>query len=107
MIQVLINLLDNALRYTPPGGEIRLTARKGMGDVEIAVMDTGPGIPEESLEHLFERFYRGDKSRQRESGGSGLGLAIVKSLVEIQGGQIDVESDPGQGSIFTIKLPVV
>lgn len=107
MIQVLINLLDNALRYTPPGGEIRLTARRVKGDVEIAVMDTGPGIPEESLEHLFERFYRGDKSRQRETGGSGLGLAIVKSLVEIQGGQIDVESEPGQGSIFTIKLPVV
>jgi len=107
MIQVLINLLDNALRYTPPGGEIRLTARKGMGDVEIAVMDNGPGIPEESLEHLFERFYRGDKSRQRETGGSGLGLAIVKSLVEIQGGQIDVESELGQGSIFTIKLPVI
>jgi two-component system sensor histidine kinase BaeS len=73
--------------------------------VELVVRDSGPGIPEEDLQHLFERFYRGDKSRQREEGGSGLGLAIAKSLVESQGGQIIVESKPGEGAKFIIRLP--
>jgi two-component system sensor histidine kinase BaeS len=71
----------------------------------MTVKDTGPGIPQEELQHLFERFYRGDKSRQREEGGSGLGLAIAKSLVESQGGQIRVESKPGEGAKFIIILP--
>ncbi len=105
MIQVLVNLLDNALRYTPPGGKIRLSANPGLGFVEITVKDNGPGIPAENLEHLFERFYRADNSRQRDSGGSGLGLAIAKSLVEHQGGQIRVESKAGEGSTFVIQLP--
>lgn len=106
MTQVLVNLLDNALRYTPAGGQIRLTAQFTAGGVELEVKDTGPGIPEEELDHLFERFYRGDKSRQREAGGSGLGLAIAKSLVEAQGGQIKVASKPGVGATFIIELPV-
>jgi len=106
MTQVLVNLLDNALRYTPAGGQIRLAAQFTAGGVELEVKDTGPGIPEDELDHLFERFYRGDKSRQREAGGSGLGLAIAKSLVEAQGGQIKVASKPGVGATFIIELPV-
>jgi signal transduction histidine kinase len=105
MTQVLVNLLDNALRYTPGGGTISLSARRTQEGVAIEVKDTGPGIPPEDLSHLFERFYRGDKSRQREQGGSGLGLAIAKSLVESQGGQMRVESKPGEGATFIIELP--
>jgi two-component system phosphate regulon sensor histidine kinase PhoR len=101
----LVNLLDNALRYTPGGGTISLSARRTQEGVAIEVKDTGPGIPPEDLSHLFERFYRGDKSRQREQGGSGLGLAIAKSLVESQGGQMRVESKPGEGATFIIELP--
>ena len=107
MIQVLVNLLDNALRYTPAGGKIYLSARKTADRVEIIVKDTGPGIPEEDLDHLFERFYRADKSRQREAGGTGLGLAIAKSLLESQGGQISVESERGAGATFIISLPTI
>jgi signal transduction histidine kinase len=107
MTQVLVNLLDNALRYTPAGGTISLSARQIQEGVAIEVKDTGPGIPPEDLRHLFERFYRGDKSRQREQGGSGLGLAIAKSLVESQGGQMRVESQPGEGATFIIELPAV
>jgi signal transduction histidine kinase len=106
MTQVLVNLLDNALRYTPAGGWIKLSAERSQSGVAISVQDSGPGIPPEDLEHLFERFYRGDKSRQREEGGSGLGLAIAKSLVESQGGQIRVESQPGEGARFIIELPI-
>jgi len=105
MTQVLVNLLDNALRFTPEEGTITLSAQRSLDGVAIEVKDTGPGIPAEDLEHLFERFYRGDKSRQREAGGSGLGLAIAKSLVENQGGQIRVESKPGEGAMFSIELP--
>jgi two-component system sensor histidine kinase BaeS len=105
MIQVLVNLLDNALRYTPAGGKIKLAAQETGDRVEIIVKDTGPGIPQEDLDHLFERFYRADKSRQREEGGSGLGLAIAKSLLESQGGQISVKSEIGAGATFTINLP--
>jgi signal transduction histidine kinase len=105
LTQVLVNLLDNALRYTPAGGSISLAAQHIQEGVAIIVKDTGPGIPPEDLSHLFERFYRGDKSRQREEGGTGLGLAIAKSLVESQGGQIRVESQLGEGAIFIIELP--
>lgn len=105
MTQVLVNLLDNALRYTPAGGKIELSVRETVDWVQIIVKDTGPGIPEEDLDHLFERFYRADKSRQREEGGSGLGLAIAKSLLESQGGHISVESERGAGATFIISLP--
>jgi two-component system sensor histidine kinase BaeS len=105
MEQVLVNLLDNALRYTPEGGTVTLSANPIEGGAAIVVKDTGPGIPLEDLDHLFERFYRGDKSRQREEGGSGLGLAIAKSLVESQGGQLRAESETGKGAKFTIELP--
>jgi two-component system sensor histidine kinase BaeS len=103
--QVLDNLITNALRYTPRGGEIRLGARRAGAQVELSVRDTGSGIAPEDIPYVFNRLYRGDQARQ-ENGESGLGLAIVKSLVEAHGGTIRVESPPGQGATFTINLPV-
>lgn len=104
--QVLGNLITNALRHTDPGGSIYLQAQQKYENVEIRVQDTGPGIPLDALERVFDRFYRIDPSRQRETGGSGLGLAIAKSIVENHGGTIRVESPPGQGAVFILQLPV-
>lgn len=104
MAQVLGNLMSNALRYTPPGGKIQLSASSTAGKVTIQVADTGRGIPAEDLPFVFGRSFRGDKARQQENGESGLGLAIAKSLVEAQGGIISVTSQPGQGSTFTIEF---
>jgi two-component system phosphate regulon sensor histidine kinase PhoR len=106
--QVLTNLVDNALKYTPEGGEITLSVRPvpGARAVEVAVRDTGIGIPADDLPRLFERFYRVDKARSRELGGTGLGLSIVKHLVRAQGGDVRVESTPGQGSTFLFTLPI-
>jgi two-component system sensor histidine kinase BaeS len=104
MAQVLDNLLGNAFRYTPAGGEIRLSASSGPSGVRLAVQDSGPGIPAVELPYVFERFYRGDKSRQRHEGGSGLGLAIARSIVEAHDGRIWAESEPGQGATFIIEL---
>jgi signal transduction histidine kinase len=104
MAQVLGNLLNNALRYTPEGGTISLYAGAAGDGVEMHVTDSGPGIEAQELPNVFNRFYRGDKSRQRETGGSGLGLAIAKSIVELHGGRIRVESEPGQGATFVIWL---
>jgi len=107
LVQVLHNLVSNALRYTPQDGRIELSAFSGeSGWVTITVRDTGPGIPEEDLPHVFERFYRGDKARHRAEGGSGLGLAIARSIVEMQGGRIRAENGPGGGARFVIELPV-
>lgn len=103
--QVLGNLLTNALRYTPQGGCVTLSGTASDGVVEAAVSDTGAGIPPEDLPHVFERFWRGEKSRTRAGGGSGLGLAIAKQLVEIHGGVIGVETVPGEGSTFWFTLP--
>ncbi len=103
--QVLSNLLSNALQYTPEGGEITIAMEADERSVSISISDTGPGIPAEDLERIFQRFYRRDSSRSRDTGGSGLGLSIAKSLVERQGGQIVVESELGQGSRFTIIFP--
>ncbi len=103
--QVLRNLLTNALRHTPAGGEIRVAASSTPGWVEVSVSDTGEGLSPEEIPHVFERFWRGDKSRARETGGSGLGLAIARRLIELQGGRIGVESQPGQGSRFWFRLP--
>lgn len=104
--QVLSNLLDNALRHTPAGGSVTISARGSASDVEFLVTDTGDGIPAEHLPHVFERFYRVDAARDREHGGSGIGLAIAKALVEAHGGQITAGS-PGQGrgAVFTVRLP--
>lgn len=106
VVQVLGNLLRNALRYTPEGGLIAVTASWRENSIEVAVEDTGMGIPEDQLPHVFERFYRGDAARDRASGGSGLGLAIVRELVEAMGGEVRAESVIGQGSRFSFTLPV-
>jgi two-component system sensor histidine kinase BaeS len=103
MSQVLDNLVLNAFRYTPEGGMIILAADEKDGNVQIHVKDTGRGISGEDIPHIFDRFFRGDKSRQ-QSGESGLGLAIAKSLVEAHGGKISVVSTPGEGAEFTITL---
>lgn len=103
--QVLLNLVDNALRYTPAGGEVSLYAGAEHGHVCLVVEDSGQGINPTDLPHIFERFYRGDRSRARATGNSGLGLAIARSIVEAYGGTINVESAPGQGARFTVLLP--
>jgi signal transduction histidine kinase len=105
--QVLVNLLTNANEYCPPGATIRVSVRPTNDDVEIAVIDNGPGIPAPQLEHIFERFTRGDAGLTQRVGGTGLGLAISKSLVELHGGTIFAQSSPGQGSAFTVRLPLM
>jgi len=105
--QVLGNLLTNALRHTPGGGYVTLSAAASERMVKVTVADTGKGIPSEDLPYIFERFWRGDKSRSRAAGGTGLGLAIAKQLVEVHGGTISVESTPGQGSTFWFTLPTL
>jgi len=102
----LSNLIDNAIHYNKPGGQIRICAETQNGSLNVAIEDTGNGIPSEELPRIFERFYRVDKSRTRESGGTGLGLAIAKHAIESQGGTITVTSRLGAGSTFTIRLPV-
>lgn len=104
--QVLHNLIDNAVKYSPEGATLRIGARPGTGDVEVWVSDEGPGIPPEALGRVFERFYRVDKNRSRELGGTGLGLSIVKHIVESHGGRVWVESAPGKGATFRFTLPV-
>ena len=103
--RVLNNLLSNALQYTPPGGRIEVRAKRVGHGVEVSVSDTGHGIQANDLSKIFERFYRGEKSRNRATGGSGLGLAISRSIVRAHGGNITVESAPGQGSRFVFTLP--
>ncbi len=103
--EILQNLLDNAVRYTPPGGKIHVTAAVDGSDVVLSVADTGIGILKADQDRIFERFYRADAARSRESGGTGLGLSIVRHLVEANGGRIRVESEVGQGSTFYVCLP--
>lgn len=104
--QILTNLIENALRHTPPNGRIQLQISHINDQMCISVGDSGEGIAEMHLPHIFERFYRTDTARDRPTGGSGLGLAIVKALVEVQGGQISVESQLGTGTIFHMTLPL-
>ena len=104
--QVLVNLVGNALRYTPPGGRVTVSAAGEDGAAVLTVRDTGIGIPPEHLPHVFDRFYRCDASRSRETGGSGLGLAIVRQLVAAHGGTVAAASEPGRGSTFTVRLPL-
>jgi heavy metal sensor kinase len=104
--QALINLLDNALRYTPSGGVVTVRLRAVKEEVVIVVEDTGHGIESEHLHHLFERFYRTDWARTKDSGGTGLGLPIVKEIAEAHGGSISVTSQVDKGSVFTLRLPV-
>jgi two-component system sensor histidine kinase BaeS len=104
--QVLVNLLTNAHDYSPERASIRVQASHDNADVEISVTDDGPGIPPEQLGHIFERFTRGDAGLTQRVGGTGLGLAISKSLVELHGGTIVASSKPGEGSTFSLRLPV-
>ena len=103
--QVLTNLVDNAIRHTPPGGQVVVAARETGGSIRVEVTDTGPGIPSEALPHVFDRLYRVDPSRDRGTGGSGLGLTIARQLVEAHGGVIRAESVEGTGSRFGFDLP--
>ncbi|HKG58680.1 MAG TPA: heavy metal sensor histidine kinase [Pyrinomonadaceae bacterium] len=103
--RMLLNLLDNAVKYTPAGGEILLALARQNGNAEIVVRDTGIGIPAEAQPHVFDRFYRVDKARARTMGGAGLGLSIAQWIVEVHGGSINLVSTPGHGSTFTIVLP--
>jgi len=121
LTRALENLIDNALKYTPSGSEICVSARRAVfdcstlrgvdaassGDVEICVRDNGPGIPAEDLPHIFERFYRVDKGRSRAQGGTGLGLSIVKHIVQLHGGRVFAESRLGQGTAIYFTLPVL
>lgn len=103
--QVMINLISNSVKYTPDGGEIRITLSDADDSVVVHIHDNGIGIPEEELPFIFERFYRADKSRNRNTGGSGIGLAIVKSIVTAHGGTVRVESRPDWGTDFMVTLP--
>ena len=105
MNEVLGNLLSNAFKFTPRGGEVDLAVEASDGDVHLEVKDSGAGIPSEHLPHIFEKFYQADNQRSASSKGSGLGLAIAKSIVEAHGGTITCESTPGVGTTFTIQLP--
>jgi len=105
--QVLVNLLDNAIKYTPAGSRVAVSAQTTGGAVEVCVADNGPGIAAEDLPRIFERFYRVDKARSRELGGTGLGLSIVKHIVQTHGGRVWAESEVGRGSQFYFTLPAV
>jgi len=105
--QVFVNLLDNAIKFNRPGGEVSVEIAREGGRAVVHVRDTGLGIPSRDLPRIFERFYRVDKARSRATGGTGLGLAIVKHAVEQMGGSVSVESRLGQGSVFTVALPPV
>ena len=104
--RVLANLISNAIRHTPEGGQVTIEAQPSDGRVRVSVRDTGEGIAPDDLPHVFERFYRGEKSRSRSTGGAGLGLAIAKGIVEAHGGSIEVTSRLGKGATFTFTLPV-
>ncbi len=105
--QVLVNLLDNAVKFNKRGGTISISAKPVPGRLEVSIADTGSGIPEHALGHIFERFYRVDKSRSREeNSGTGLGLAIVKHILEAHGGTIQCQSEPDQGSVFSFTLKI-
>jgi signal transduction histidine kinase len=105
--QVLHNLVENALQYSQPGGKIRVEVGAAPGEALLSVTDQGIGIPEADLPYVFERFFRSKKSRRANPGGSGLGLSIVRWIVEAHKGKVTVQSEPGRGSTFTVRLPVV
>ena len=106
LYQVIYNLTENAIKYTPEGGKITMRLDKSGHDAQFSVQDNGPGIPKEDQAHIFDRFYRVDKARSRETGGTGLGLSIVHQLVLMHGGSVTVASEEGQGSLFTVELPI-
>ena len=105
--EVILNLVHNALRFTPKGGVVRISTRNFEGEVEVAVADTGPGLPPEKLPRVWERFYKSDQARTHGSGGTGLGLAIVKQIVEAHDGKVAVQSEVGKGATFSFSLPII
>jgi two-component system phosphate regulon sensor histidine kinase PhoR len=104
--EILYNLLDNAVKYSPKNGEIRLRIEQREKEIALSVSDNGIGISKEDLPRIFERFYRADKSRSREEGGTGLGLAIVKHIAHLHRGRVEAESEPGKGTTIRVILPV-
>ncbi len=106
LTQVVYNLMENALKYTQEGGSVRVRLVRSGHDAVLTITDNGPGIPKEDQAHIFERFYRVDKARSRETGGTGLGLSIVHQMVLAHGGSVSVESEEGHGSTFTVELPI-
>lgn len=104
--QVLRNLISNTIRYSPAGASVNVHLARASNSARVEVRDTGPGMPPDAVEHVFERFWRADPSRSRLLGGAGLGLAIAKQWIEAHGGQIGVESRVGQGSTFWFTLPL-
>jgi signal transduction histidine kinase len=105
--QVIVNLVDNAIKYTSEGGRIEVTLQAQDEQAVLSVADTGIGVPAESLPFVFDRFYRADKARSRESGGTGLGLAIVKAICTAHNGVVSVESSETKGSTFRVQLPLL
>jgi two-component system phosphate regulon sensor histidine kinase PhoR len=104
--EILYNLLDNAVKYSREGGDLRLAAQQRNGEIALSVSDSGIGIGKNDLPRIFERFYRVDKARSRELGGTGLGLSIVKHIAQLHGGRVEAESEPGQGTTIRILLPL-
>ena len=98
--------MENGIKYNKPGGSVTVTLGRSMDAARLTVTDTGMGIPAEAIDHIFERFYRVDKARSRQTGGSGLGLAIVRAIVRRNRGEIDVESTPGEGTTFRVTFPI-
>jgi two-component system phosphate regulon sensor histidine kinase PhoR len=101
------NLIDNAIKYSPRGGQIEVSAKRSAGYIQIEIADNGIGIPAQDLPRIFERFYRVDRSRSREMGGTGLGLSIVKHVAQAHRGMIEVSSTLGQGSTFRMRIPIL
>ena len=106
LAQVCYNIIENAIKYTPEGGTIDVRMHRAGRDGVLEIADTGIGIPQEDLPHVFDRFYRVDKARTRETGGTGLGLSIVQQIVRLHGGSVTVQSEPGKGTTFIVQLPV-
>jgi signal transduction histidine kinase len=102
---VVLVLLDNAIKHTPQGGEVRIAVNTEASDGMLQIVDTGPGIPREHLPRVFDRFYRADSVRNRNDGGTGLGLAIAKSLIDAHGGQLSLANALGAGTAATLRLP--
>jgi signal transduction histidine kinase len=105
LYEITFNLAENGIKYNTPGGKLKISLHREDDNAILRLTDTGVGIPEEAISHIFERFYRVDKARSRKSGGSGLGLAIVRNMVERNGGEIRVESTLGSGTTFTVTFP--
>ena len=107
LLRLFSNLIENALKYTEEGNSVTVNLKAKDNKIEVAIIDTGIGIPKDGIPHLFDRFYRVDRSRARVRGGSGLGLSIVKAIAELHGGTLNVVSAEGKGSTFTVSIPSV